>query len=89
MKFEWDENKNKSNYNKHGIWFEDAVEIFNSNYFTAIVDSQEYGEQREISIGKMYDAIIVVVHTQRGELTRIISSRPSNKKEREIYYENV
>ena len=89
MKFEWDENKNKSNYKKHGIWFEDAIEIFNNEYFTAIDERQDYGEQRKISIGKMYDVVIVVVHTQRDDLTRIISARPSNKREREIYYENI
>lgn len=80
MKFEWDETKNKTNYKKHGIWFEDAIEIFSNKYFRAIVDRQDYGEQREISIGLMYDVIIVVVHTQRNNRTRIISERPANKK---------
>ena len=28
MKFEWDEKKNKSNYKKHGVWFEDAMKVF-------------------------------------------------------------
>ena len=27
MKFEWDENKNWSNFKKHGIWFEEAQTI--------------------------------------------------------------
>lgn len=27
--YEWDENKAKSNYQKHGIYFADAVSIFN------------------------------------------------------------
>ncbi|MFN9068423.1 MAG: BrnT family toxin, partial [Bdellovibrionales bacterium] len=28
MKFEWDEDKNKKNRKKHGIWFEEAQQIF-------------------------------------------------------------
>ena len=28
MKFEWDENKNKTNMQKHGIDFNDAKEVF-------------------------------------------------------------
>ena len=27
-KFVWDENKNKKNFKKHGIYFEDAVRVF-------------------------------------------------------------
>ena len=30
-KFEWDNNKNRSNQKKHGISFEDASDIFNDN----------------------------------------------------------
>ena len=28
MKFEWDENKNRSNFKKHGVWFEEAQTIW-------------------------------------------------------------
>ena len=31
MKFEWDENKNKSNQDKHGIDFNNAKEVFQDN----------------------------------------------------------
>ncbi len=31
MDFEWDENKNKSNVEKHGIDFNQAKEVFNDD----------------------------------------------------------
>ena len=85
MEFEWDENKNKINYVKHSIWFEDAIDIFNHKYFTSIDTRKSYGEIREKSIGKIYNKVIIIVlHTDRNERKRIISARPANKKERNI-----
>ncbi len=85
MKFEWDENKNKSNQEKHGIDFNDAKEVFSDENRTISQDNRtNYGEKRWITIGKMYKAIIVVIYTIRNA-TRIISARMANKKEREKY----
>jgi len=28
MKFEWDNNKNRTNQEKHGVSFEEAIEVF-------------------------------------------------------------
>ena len=28
MRFEWDDNKNRSNFKKHGVWFEEAQTIW-------------------------------------------------------------
>jgi uncharacterized protein len=48
---------------------------------------QNYGEIRYISIGEIFDTIIVLVaHTERNNKIRIISARIANKKEREGYY---
>jgi len=85
MEFEWDESKNKSNREKHGIDFNDAKEVFKDENRTISEDNRnEYGEKRWIVIGKMYRALIVVVYTIRNA-TRIISARMANKKEREKY----
>ena len=37
MKFEWDENKNELNIEKHGLDFEDAAEIFDSPMLIAVI----------------------------------------------------
>ena len=86
MKFEWDENKNKSNQDKHGIDFNDAKEVFEDNNRKTSPDlRQNYGEDRWITIGKILDIIIVVVYTIRDTAYRIISVRYAKKKERKSY----
>ncbi len=86
--FEWDGLKNASNLNKHGIRFEEAVEIFSGPVLTAFDDRHEYGEPRETSIG-MIEGIVVlsVAHTDRDGATRIISARRATRPERKLFYE--
>ena len=61
MQFEWDENKNQLNQQKHGISFEEAKEIFFGTVFTSVSEKIEYGEVREISIGTIQNVLIVAV----------------------------
>ena len=88
MLFEWNEPKNKLNFQKHGISFEEAQEIFKGAVFTLEDNRKDYGEKRDISIGAVENVIIVVVvHTKRKDKVRIISARLANKTERKLYYE--
>ena len=88
MQFEWDENKNQLNQRKHGISFEEAKEIFFGTIFTSVSEKIDYGEIREISIGKIQNVLIVaVVHTDRNGKIRIISARKATPKERRKYNE--
>lgn len=88
MEFEWDENKNQSNYEKHGIFFQEAIEIFYNDCFSWIDDRKNYEEIREISIGEIDNNIVLlVVHTDRLGKRRIISARKANSRERRKYYE--
>jgi uncharacterized DUF497 family protein len=88
MEFEWDEDKNRENINKHGISFEEAAAIFDRPILTRIDDRHDYGEFREVSIGDIGNFVIVVVaHTERNDKTRIISTRKATPRERRRYYE--
>jgi uncharacterized protein len=88
MKYEWDDNKNNLNFKKHGIKFEEAIEIFKGIVFTALSDNKQINEIRKISIGKIQDIIIIVViHTDRNGRMRIISARRAGRKERSKFYE--
>lgn len=88
MSYEWDAGKNVANQMKHGISFEEAVLIFEGDLLTGVDTRRDYGETRKISIGAIQDLIvIVVVHTDRKGLTRIISARLANRKERQKYYD--
>lgn len=90
MPFEWDDEKNQSNIEKHGISFEQARTIFAGPVLSKMDQRFAYGETRWISVGLVEEiAVIVVVHTERDGITRIISARPANRKERRRYYEEV
>lgn len=86
-KFEWDNNKNRSNQKKHGISFEDASDIFNDNDRIQYQETRD-GEKRYKIIGKAFEAIITVIYTMRDLIVRIISARRSNKDERKAYLTN-
>ena len=92
MSFEWDSNKNQSNISKDGISFEEAIAVFDDPDILTFEDARfEYGEARLISIGQTLlvtqekMVIVVVVHTQRGQLIRLISARKANERERKLY----
>ena len=76
MNFEWDRDKNEANLKQHGISFDEAKHIFDGPTLTRADDRQDYSENRDISLGALSpDAILVVVHTERGGNIRLISAR--------------
>jgi uncharacterized DUF497 family protein len=83
--FEWDERKRKSNLDKHGIDFEDAIAIFEGETLESRSDEQD--EARWKAIGKLEGTEIVVVYTLRSRLRRIISARRAGRDERRAYRE--
>ncbi len=91
MKFEWDENKAKSNVVKHGITFSEAVTIFADPYLLFTEDSQHsQEEEREWAIGVSENgSLIVIVFTIRDEKIRIISARKATKNERKQYEQGI
>jgi uncharacterized DUF497 family protein len=89
VQFEWDENKSAQNLAKHGISFEEAKLIFDGPMLTRPDERIDYGEVREISVGSILGAVVVVVvHTRRGRATRLISARLANRSERKRYHEH-
>lgn len=85
--FDWDNKKNQSNFEKHGISFEVAIEAFNDKLMhetDKIID----GEIRTVAIGKLENIILTVVYTYRNGKHRIISARRASKAERLVYYGN-
>ena len=87
--FEWDENKRLKNIEKHGIDFAEGIKAFDG-FFTKTQDTRaDYGEERFVSIGLLEGREIAIVHTPRGENTRIISMRRARLEERELYYEEA
>jgi uncharacterized protein len=87
LKFEWDDSKNKSNLQKHGLDFIDAVKIFRGEILSA--KSSYAAEVRWIAIGAIKETEIAVIYTMRGEVCRVISARRARKHERQKYHSNL
>ena len=87
MDFEWDENKNKINIEKHHIDFNDAKIIFGKPLIVKQDSRKQYGEIRWIAIGLLNFFVVIIIYTERDDKIRIISIRKANKKEKAIYYE--
>ena len=86
-KFIWDAEKAKINKKKHKVSFETAAEVFLDDYkFDDYDELHSDFEDRYKIIGKVRE-ILVVIYTERGERTRIISARQATKGEEEDYYE--
>lgn len=91
MHYEWDESKNQLNIRKHGVDFQLAKRIFEQPVLTVLDTRNDYGEEREISIG-LVDGVLMltVVHTDREyNVVRLISARRATKKERKRYEKNL
>jgi uncharacterized DUF497 family protein len=84
MKFEWDENKKRSNKEKHGIDFETATQLWNDNYRIKI-QTLFPGENRSILIARLERKLWAAIFTERGDVIRIISVRRARNKEAKLY----
>ena len=89
MNFEWDEKKRLKNVKKHGIDFVDAEQVFQGFIMTVEDDRFEYGEIRYSTLGHLREWVVKVIHTPRGDTTRIISIRRANARERESFYDRL
>lgn len=88
MNFEWDESKNKTNIEKHGIDFETAALVFgDENRLVFYDEDHSLDEDRYITIGSIKGTIIIVmvVYTENDDVARIISARQANNRERKVY----
>jgi len=87
MFFEWDENKNKVNQQKHRISFEEAATVFNDPFFIDFYDpDHSYDEKRYIITGQSQrGCLLIVSYTEQENMIRLIRARKATKKERKVY----
>jgi len=67
----------------------DAKNIFDGFTLTIADDRFDYGEQRFVSFGIIYDHVIAVVHLETEKVIRIISARKATKNEQKGYFKQV
>lgn len=88
-RFEWDDAKNAENQRKHGIGFEEAVEVFNGPVLTRF-DDRHHGELREVSFGFLGSGVVVAVaHTDRHGVIRMITARKATERERSLFHAHL
>ena len=89
MKFEWDPAKALLNEHKHGVMFDEASTVFGDVLSVSGRDiAHSLGENRFVTVGMSSQGrVLVVCHTDRRGMIRIISARPAIRKERRIYEE--
>ena len=93
MDFEWDDSKNRRNYKKHGIWFEEAQTIWADTASIEFYDPEHSErEDRFIRMGlSTLPRLLLVVFCEKDDenRVRIISARSATTKERKQYEKRI
>lgn len=87
MRFEWSEEKAAANLGKHGVSFEEAMTAFGDPLSDTFDDPDHSAEERRFLIigTSRQGRLLIVSHTDDGEVVRIISAREPTRREREFY----
>ena len=80
FEFEWDENKSKSNKEKHGIDFKTAKKLFREG-INVYLAKEVNGEIRYLTSGFIDNKCYSAIFTLRGKKIRIVSVRRCRKNE--------
>ena len=85
--FEWDDEKARSNLEKHGVSFAEAATVFADPAAVYLDDGS--GTDRMVVVGtSLRDRVLYVVHVVHVERARrdgTISARPASRLERDVY----
>ena len=61
MRFEWDESKNRTNYRKHGVWFEEAQTVWVDRRSMEFFDPEHSEEEDRFSPDRIFDQRAIAV----------------------------
>ena len=85
MNIEFDPAKRAATLEARGLDMGRAGEVFEGPSLTITDDRQDYGEQRNITVGILDERMVVLVWTPRSRARRIISLRKANEREQQSY----
>ncbi len=86
MDFEFDPDKAKANLHKHKVSFSHAEQALRGPDAFTIEDPDSDDEPSFVTLGMdSLGRALVVVHTPRGDRTRLLSARKGSKGESEQY----
>ena len=86
--FEWNRKKSLDTFADRDFVFEAARIVFRG----PLVRRQDTRRRRSTEprfmvLGELYGRVVVIVYTPRNRKCRIISMRPANAAEQQVYYE--
>jgi uncharacterized DUF497 family protein len=61
--------------------------VFAGVTFTFADERFAYGEDRYITLGMLNELVVVIAHTEREAMVRVISMRKATKHEEKIFFE--
>ena len=86
IEFEWDNQKNKTNIEKHHLPFELAKYVFEDKSFISFEDTKkDYNEVRFLGFGRLEEVLFCIFYTVRKKKIRLISFRKARQKELNKY----
>jgi uncharacterized DUF497 family protein len=86
----WDDRKNVANFEKHGVWFEEAVTVLANPLALSNRNSHPSGERWEYLGSSSDQRLLYVVTVEKSDdEIRIISARQATPNERRKYEEGV
>jgi uncharacterized DUF497 family protein len=90
MEFEWDPLKADRNLRKHGVSFHESATVLQDDMSLTYHDpDHSVTEHRFITVGiSRAGRNLMVAHTDRGDIVRIISARRATPQERRHYEES-
>ena len=83
--FEWDEEKDRINYTKHGIHFKTAAKVFLDPRKMLREDLEHPEELRYDILGRVGKILFVVCVFKDDNVVRLISARTASVPEKERY----
>ena len=85
VSFEWDEEKDRINFMKHGIHFKTAAKVFLDPNKLIREDEEHVQELRFDILGKVGKILFVVCAFREQNTIRLISARVATKDEKARY----
>lgn len=91
LTFEWNPSKERANLKNHAVSFNEATTVFDDEQGIDIFDpNHSDSEDRYILFGRSaMNRFLLVVHTDRHDVVRIISARELTRNERKSYEKEI
>jgi uncharacterized DUF497 family protein len=87
VRFDWDAFNDIKSYTKHGVSCLEAESVFQDPKRLDFADPlHSRSENRFVTVGRSNrPRVLFIAWTLRGDKVRVISARPSSRKERKLY----